>query len=143
MWNSLRGQPFGALEAKISCKRRKSCCRYILLQCVQLNSQFLERQPFVDITQSEVMTADCHQVFIDISQPPSNFVAEPQDDADTSDEDLLIPASASASKNIRWQDRQQRPRSRLMPSFTKKSLEFHNCPKEIVPPPNRIKSGRN
>ena len=56
--------------------------------------------------------------------------------SDDDDDDLVSVASA-ASRSIRWSDTNprppRRPKSRLMPSFTKKSLEFHTCPSEAVP----------
>ncbi len=49
-------------------------------------------------------------------------------DAEESDEDELPHVKTS----IRWPEsrsqQEKRPKAKLMPSFTKKSLEFHNCP---------------
>ena len=62
---------------------------------------------------------------------------EEEDEESTSeDEDDLISVASTASRSIRWSDNNRpprRPKSRLMPSFTKKSLEFHTCPSEAVP----------
>ena len=64
--------------------------------------------------------------------------AEEEDESDlTSDDDDLVSVASAASRSIRWSDTNpkppRRPKSRLMPSFTKKSLEFHTCPSEAVP----------
>ena len=68
------------------------------------------------------------------AQPPG--LSTPDSDSDS--DDLCWQALPSS---IKWPEKrflQQRPKSRLMPSFTKKSLEFHNCPEafpNLKPPP--------
>ena len=74
------------------------------------------------------------------AQPPGPSTPDTDSDSD----DLCWQAPSS----IKWPEKrflQQRPKSRLMPSFTKKSLEFHNCP-EAFPnlkpaPPSRMAQG--
>ena len=52
------------------------------------------------------------------------------EETDSDSDDLL--SSLQTSSHIKWSEKSkakhQQPKSRLMPSFTKKSLEFHNCP---------------
>lgn len=51
-------------------------------------------------------------------------------DEEESDEEIL-PASPA----IKWhsdKDKSARPKAKLMPSFTRKSLEFHNCPEPEI-----------
>lgn len=72
------------------------------------------------------------------SQGNCDKEAEEEDESDlTSDDDDLVSVASAASRSIRWSDTNpkppRRPKSRLMPSFTKKSLEFHTCPSEAVP----------
>ena len=60
---------------------------------------------------------------------------------DISDSDSDDPIISLPSSHIKWSEKrekksrhqQQQPKSRLMPSFTKKCLEFHNCPEAVFP----------
>ena len=62
---------------------------------------------------------------------------------DISDSDSDDPIISLPSSHIKWSEKrekksrhqQQQPKSRLMPSFTKKCLEFHNCPEAVFPKP--------
>jgi len=60
-------------------------------------------------------------------------------DSDDTDEELLLSTSTSAHA-IKWPDnrmppsKHQPPKAKLMPSFTRKSLEFHNCPEAEASP---------
>ena len=64
---------------------------------------------------------------------PTNTGSEDDVTADEdTDEDILPPTSA-----IKWPDKasKQPPKAaKLMPSFTQKSLEFHNCPEAEASP---------
>ena len=67
---------------------------------------------------------------------PTNTGSEDDVTADEdTDEDILPPTSA-----IKWPDNslshasKQPRKAKLMPSFTQKSLEFHNCPEAEASP---------
>ena len=68
---------------------------------------------------------------------PPNAQSRASPDTDSDSDDLCWQAPSS----IKWPEKrlQQRPKSRLMPSFTQKSLEFHNCPEAFpkLRPPSR------
>jgi len=78
------------------------------------------------------------------TSPTKNVGEFSEDDVDTADsddtdEELLLSTSTSAHA-IKWPDnrmppsKHQPPKAKLMPSFTRKSLEFHNCPEAEASP---------
>ena len=60
-----------------------------------------------------------------LSFPKGSASSNSSDSEDDDDEYDLVP---TISNHIRWHERPQRPRQRLMPSFTKKCLDYDSCP---------------
>ena len=62
-----------------------------------------------------------------------------EDNSDSSDSDDPIILSShikwSEKKGTEKKSSRHQQKSRLMPSFTKKCLEFHNCPEAVFPKP--------